>query len=283
MLPDQENDIFEAATSGPETTTIEPPATAAAEPGASDAQARAAVEGQAPADGQSDAQRQPGGDLTVALRQEREARKAERAELERIRAEQRTLQQVLDRLTATQPQPQQPAEKDPNYWEDPGKFTSSTVEKALTPIEQRMVTQTLHFSHREAVREFGAETVTAAETALRQAVEAGQLRQEDVAASLRSSIDPVGDMVRWHKSTPEVQEQTLRSKFEAEFKAKYGIPADGGAPPAASAQPEASAPGITVLPSLNQAHGNAGGPQSGTESEEDIFNATPAFGTKRKA
>lgn len=274
-LPDFEDAALDAA------MDAEPQAVALT-PTPTDIDARAAIEGAAPAivDDQQPEPHRPAGDLSVALRQERERNKEIQAELKREREERARIVAMFERSQPQQPKQPDPApEKVPTFWENPDAYLENQLKQRLTPYEAQLAETREYYSRRAAVSEHGEDTVTAAYEALGKAIEAGQLNGPQIVASLRQNADPFGEIVKWHQNRPEAREQKLRTTLEAEIMAKYGLTPET---PPANPAPAAPAPGTSPLPSLNQANGNAGNQQPASLSEEDIFNATPAFG-KRKA
>lgn len=158
---------------------------------------------------------------------------------EREAAEARGREAALrEQLTAPKPTPVEPP-KPVEFWEDPKAF----VEQALTPYQQELLATRVELSHTRAISSFGADAVTAAETAMQEAIKRGELNGEQVAAQLKASRDPVGDVVRWHKDSPAVKEAALRAQIEAELQAKYGQPQP-------AAEPAPAPPAIpSVMPS----------------------------------
>lgn len=220
--------------------------------------------------------RQAGGDLSVALREERAALKALKAELDRERAERAQLLRML-------PQPQQPPAKPAEPPVDPLTMMLDKPEEwgksIVEPVQQQVRTVVEHFSRREAVREHGAEKVQEAYSALASAMARGEINRDATLAALQQSMDPFGDIMGWHESRPENAEKRIREKVLEELRASGQLPATAPGQPQA---PPATA-GNTNLPSLTRATGNAGAPQSGSITDDDIFNAAPAFGRSRKA
>lgn len=277
-LPDDdiEDAALDAAMDAEPKSAPEP--VSAPEPTDNDAQA--AIEGAAP-NPEPEATK-PRGDLSVALRQERERNKQIEAELAREREERARIVALFER-NQPQPQPAQPTPEPepPSLWTDPKGFIEHELKQRLTPYEQQLAQTREFYSRRAAVSEHGESTVDEAYAALGRAIQAGEIDGPQVVDALRQNADPFGEIVKWHKNRPEVQQASLRSTIEAEILAKYGIAPEQPAaatPPA----PAAPAPGAPSLPSLNQANGNAGTQQPANLSEEDIFDSVPAFG-KRKA
>lgn len=208
-----------------------------------------------------------------ALHASRErARTAEEraADLERQLAELQGKVSVLSQLPKPQPQPAPEPPKPVDFWEDPNKF----VEAALSPVEQRIIATTYRASRAEAIAEYGKDVVASADAALKAALESGELNPESVAAQLRNSGDPVGDVVRWHQNSPANKEAELREKIRAELLAEQGnAPAPQPAPQIVNPEP-------TVMPSNLVGQRNVGtrsGPAwSGPAPINDIFDRARA-------
>lgn len=205
-----------------------------------------------------------------ALHASRErARTAEErlADLERENAELRG-QNTVFAQQRQQPQTPQPVVEPPkpvDFWEDPNKF----VESALTPLQQELAETRFVLSRQSAVASVGMDGVTAAEAALKEAIERGEVNGDDIGAQLRKSRDPVGDVVRWHQNSPAVREAALREQIRAELLAEQ----QGTQPEAIPAAPAPVTP--SVMPSnLAGARnvGNRSGPAwSGPKPLSDIF------------
>jgi hypothetical protein len=128
------------------------------------------------------------------------------------------------------------------------------------------------------------EKVSEAEQAFLAAVESRELDPRDYYAVVNSP-NRYHAAVEWFNNRPEAQRARLEAEIEQSILAKYGIqpgqaPA-GQQPAGASGQPQQTT--TQPLPSLNRSYGNAGNAQGGAITEEDIFNAAPAFGQRRKA
>jgi hypothetical protein len=207
----------------------------------------------------------------AALKKEREARKALQARVDEL------TNHVLRRQTLEKPEEQQP---DPEIWDDPTAF----IRNQLSPVQNELQQTREFYSQREAVREHGAETVEAAYNALAEAMQQGDQGAQALYRKAMQSMDPYGELVAWHKrneilsqvgTDPKAYEERLRAKILEELQGQ----APAGQQPA-GAQPQQSQ--TQPLPSLNRSYGNAGNAQGGAITEEDIFNAAPAFG-RRKA
>jgi hypothetical protein len=221
--------------------------------------------------------RQSGGDLTVALRQERENLKALRAELDRERNERSQLMQMLRGVQGRQEPQQQPEpEQDPldAFLTDPRAATQKLVQPLLQGAQQQLMAM----AHQVAELRHTPEVVTEAEQAFLAAMNAGTLDQADY-QRVANAPNRWDAAVQWHKrhsmlsaigDDPAAYERQLREKILAELQGSANQPAQ-----AAGAQPAPN------LPSLNRAIGNAGAPQSGSITDDDIFNSAPAFGRRK--
>lgn len=221
------------------------------------------------------AEQPPGFVPQKALHASRErARTAEErlADIERENAELRGQMTVFAQQRQQPPAPQPVVEppKPVDFWEDPNKF----VEAALSPVQQQLTETRFLLSQQSALAAFGKDALTAAETALKDAIARGEVDGNEFGARLRNSRDPVGDVVRWHQNSPAVREATLREQIRAELLAEQGQQ-----PPP---EPEAASvtPSPTVMPSNLVGARNVGtrsGPAwSGPAPINDIFDRSRA-------
>lgn len=195
-------------------------------------------------EGEPDKKPPPG---VIEERRKRQAAEEERDTMSRQLAELRGQVSVLmQRGNRPAPQPQPEPEKVPDFWEAPDKF----VAHQLNPVQQQLAEMTFRTSRAEAIAEFGRDAVTAAQDAIKQAIESGQLNGQAISAQLQKSRDPVGDVVRWHQNSPTVREASIREKVEAEILAKYGI--DPNKPATPSPPPSARTPNVKLPPSLSR-------------------------------
>lgn len=214
-----------------------------------------------------------------ALHAAREKEREERARAERL---ERELAEVRGQVSvlAQQRQPEKPKEEPkpkPDFWNAPDEYVASNLQEALTPVQQQLAETTFYYSQRLALSEHGQEKIAAAQDALKAAIERKELDGATVAAQLRQSRDPVGDVVRWHLDSPASKEESLRAQIRAELEAEL----KGEQPPAADPEPAAQ-PNPTVMPSnLAGARnvGNRAGPEwSGPQPLSDIFERTRKAG-----
>lgn len=188
----------------------------------------------------------------AAERRKRQEATARAEKLERELAEIRGQMSVLMQQRPAQPEQPKPEPKPrPQLWDDPDNWGNSLVEEKLSPIQEQLQEATFRASRAEAIAEYGKETVTAAQEAIKQAIQSGQLDGQAVKAQLAKSRDPVGDVVRWHQSSPAVQEASLREKLRAELMAELGIDPNKPQQPATS-QPSNRNPIVKLPPSLSR-------------------------------
>jgi hypothetical protein len=206
-----------------------------------------------------------------AAREKARTVEAERDDLARQLAELKGQVSVLTQQRQPAPAPVEPP-KPVDFWEDPNKF----VEQALTPYQQELLATRVELSQTRAIASFGADAVTAAETAMQEAIQRGELNGEQVAAQLKASRDPVGDVVRWHQNSPAVKEAALRQQIEAEMLAKYGQqPAPEPAPAAPAAAPSVMPSDLAGARNVGTRSGPAWG---GPAPLKDIFDRTRKTG-----
>lgn len=133
------------------------------------------------------------------LREEAEARRAAEERARQIEQDMLALRQQI-----AQQQPQTP-ETPPDIFEDAAAFVDHRNRAAIDPIKSEVQSLREFYSQRDAVREHGAEKVQAAFTALDQAAKSGDPEAQAAVARVKSSLDPFGDIVKWH------QKQTIFS------------------------------------------------------------------------
>lgn len=181
----------------------------------------------------------------VAERRGRQDAEARADRLERELAEMRgTVNALMQRGNQPAPTPQEQP-KPIELWDDPNKWG----ENLLTPVQQQLAEMTFRTSRAEAFAEFGKETVSAAEAAIKEAVQSGQLNGPALAAQLSKSRDPVGDVVRWHQNSPAVREASIKDKLRAEIMAELGIDPSKTAQPST---PSTRNPVVKLPPSLSK-------------------------------
>lgn len=219
-----------------------------------------------------------GGDLSVALRQSRDAEKAARSRAEALESQLSQLLQAMNRPQAPQQPPQE--EQPVQIWDDPDKWAGSLVQPVQTELQR---TREL-YSRRFAEQAHGKEKVDEAYQALDAAISRGEMNRDAVLKSLQQSMDPFGDVMGWFENRPDNAEKRIREQIMEELRASgHQLPArdEAGRFQATQAAP-APASGGTPLPSVNRAMGQSGNQQGAPFSDEDIFNSAPAFGRRRK-
>lgn len=217
------------------------------------------------------------------LREEKEARRA----AERERDELRGRLAAFERMQPQSKQPEAPR-VDPvdRVLSDPTGLIREEAQQLVDPFNQQMAQLREFYSRRDAIREHGQEKVTTAFQALDQAARAGDLEAQATVSRVKQSMDPFGDIVRWHQQSvtlaetkgdldayrkriledalkdPEFQKQVLTATRQTAQQAGNVV-----------ARPAVSAP-----PSLNRI-GSAALPDSQADvSDEDLFAST----TRRK-
>lgn len=185
--------------------------------------------------------------------------------------------EILERSMLAQPRQQQtpaPEQKKPepkDIFQDPSGFTRDVVTEALTPVQDQVRQVVFTYSKREAVRDHGAETVGAAEAALKAAIEGGTVNAQNVREQLTASLDPVGDVVRWHKKQSAITRvgDDPDKWLEAELEKRLADPAQQAkileriqAGAVANTNANRSSPATKLPPSL---HALPGGTNAATE------------------
>lgn len=282
MIGDDE-DVFAAAMSGadmPETGTLENLATEVETPAAKtpDVEAPSSKEG--------------AGDAIPSWRLREESER--RREAEREAVELREFKAKVEKERAEAEKAKDPTE----IWDRPDEFVQEGAQRLLDPVTKQLqetqstLQQTREFySKRDAEREHGADKVTEAYKALDAAIGNGSLNKDAVLEQLRSSMDPYGDIMSWHKqhsllteigNDPEAYRQRQREELlkDPEFLAKAVEAARGQATPVTAGRSGAPAPNnVTSLPSLNRT------PAAARDEEEpedavEVFNS--ALGGRRR-
>ena len=210
-----------------------------------------------------------------ALHAEKQKVKRYTEEVAEFRRANETLSRQVSELLQRVPVPkvEQPAK--PDIFENPDGFVKASVGEAINPIEQKFGQFVEHFSKSKAIEAHGEEGLTEAFRALDQAAASGNPDAIKTVAAVKQSMDPYGDIVKWHKRQ-RVQAEigddpaAYRAKLEAEIREK--VLAELGS----NEQPR-QAP---VLPSNLAGARNVGarsGPAwSGPAPLQDIFNRNRA-------
>lgn len=129
------------------------------------------------------------------LKEEADAR---RAAEERAANHERELAEMRRQLQAMQKQ-NEPKPAVPDIWENADGFVDHRTNQAIEPIKGEISQLREYYSQRDAIREHGAEKVKAAYDALAQGLSARDPEVITVYQRAMSSIDPYGDIMKWHK------------------------------------------------------------------------------------
>lgn len=129
------------------------------------------------------------------LKEEAEAR---RAAEERATNRERELAELRRELQTIQRQ-NEPKPPVPDIWENADGFVDHRTNQAIEPIKGEISQLREYYSQRDAIREHGAEKVKAAYDALAQGMNARDPEVIAVYQRAMSSIDPYGDIMKWHK------------------------------------------------------------------------------------
>lgn len=129
------------------------------------------------------------------LKEEAEAR---RAAEERAANHERELMELRRQFQAMQKQ-NEPKAPVPDIWENADGFVDHRTNQAIEPIKGEINQLREYYSQRDAIREHGAEKVQAAYDALAKGINARDPEVIAVYQRAMSSIDPYGDIMKWHK------------------------------------------------------------------------------------
>ncbi len=201
------------------------------------------------------------------LKEEADAR---RAAEERASNHERELADMRRQLQAIQKQ-NEPKPVIPDLYENPDGFVDHRTNQAIEPIKGEISQLREYYSQRDAIREHGAEKVKAAYEALDQGLRSRDPEAQTVYQRAMSSIDPYGDIMKWHKKQtmfstigddPDafVDRQIEERLKDPTYQAKYLERIRG----AAQTRPSTVTP---LPPSLNRATSAA--PLAGDEDESD--------------
>lgn len=120
-----------------------------------------------------------------------------REEADARRAAERRADEFERRLAAMQPKPEPKPRSD--VFENPSSFVQEEVRPLIDPVTQEIGQLREFYSQRDAVREHGAEKVKAAYDAMDQALRSGDPDAQATYQRARKSLDPFGDIVKWHQ------------------------------------------------------------------------------------
>lgn len=177
------------------------------------------------------------------------------------------------------PAQQQEQAKPKDFWEDPNAF----VAEQLSPVQQMMQRQQEMFSKRLAIKEYGAEKVDAAFTAIKTALSTDPAARFEY-QRIMATDDPYDELVKWHGrsqalsrvgSDPdawfkaELEKRKADPAFQAEFLQQIQQSA---------AQPNAnrSAPVTALPPSLSKLPGGTNTAEAGLGDDRERFAAALA-------
>jgi len=129
------------------------------------------------------------------LKEEADAR---RAAEERAANHERELADLRRQFQAIQKQ-NEPKVPVPDLYENPDGFVDHRTNQAIEPIKSEISQLREYYSQRDAIREHGAEKVKAAYEALDKGLRSRDPEAAAVYQRAMSSIDPYGDIMKWHK------------------------------------------------------------------------------------
>lgn len=136
------------------------------------------------------------------LKEEADGRRAEaearRAAEEREANHERELADLRRQFQAIQKQ-NEPKAPVPDLYENPDGFVDHRTNQAIEPIKSEISQLREYYSQRDAIREHGAEKVKAAYEALDKGLRSRDPEAAAVYQRAMSSIDPFGDIMKWHK------------------------------------------------------------------------------------
>ena len=173
--------------------------------------------------GKSEGARKPGQVPQQALeaeRRKRQERDGENEALKRQMADMSAKMDMLQRSAFQQPQapqPQQPAQP-PEFWQNPDAALDHRLRGALDPVMQQFETYKIGMSRNFAEQVHGKDAVREAIQGLTQLAQTNPAEFRRLEASASQSVDPVGDVVRWHKQQRALQ--TYGADPEAYIKAE---------------------------------------------------------------
>lgn len=193
----------------------------------------------------------------------------ENAELRRRLDEMAGKVDLLSQQRQQQPEKKaEPPKARPQVWENPDDWGNSIIEERLAPLQQSTAEMRLAVSQEIANIRFGEEVVTAAQNALKEAVQRGEIDPARLRADLERSALPIVDIVKWHQNSPAVREAKLEADMRAKILAEYGI--DPNAAKSVAPKPSSpEAPRIEIPPSLSRLP--SGSVREGDETLDQIL------------
>lgn len=223
--------------------------------------------------------------LQRALHESRQRERESRQEVEQMRSEfqqmRGQMQMLMQQMRPGQQQTQQQADQEvPEIWDSPDGFVDHRLQQKLDPFQRDLTETKAHFSRLFAVQQHGEDFVNEAQSALENEISAGRMNGEAVTQRLRSSVDPVGEIVRWYRD--QKTRQTVGSDPEAFVQQKLEEMLSDPAQQAkilerirgqASANPsqQQGGPKTQLPPSLNKVPGAGNAPQNLDGSDAALF------------
>ncbi len=209
------------------------------------------------------------------LREEAEARRAEKERADRLESEVAQMRQfLLQQRAPTQQAPQQPQEP-PDIFTDPEAWFKHKRDQEIAPVLQQIQAARLEDARAVASVVFGDETVKAAEQAFNELAKRGGVDPVEY-ERIKSSANPFRAAVEWHKRNSILSEigndpTAYREKIKAEILAELNA--------GATAQQQQTPANVVKIPaSLNRATSAAPGNQGGGQvlGDRELFNAVTA-------
>lgn len=210
------------------------------------------------------------------LKEEADARRAERERADR-------LEQMLAQMLQQQAKPATPAaepEPQPQVWDDPVLWGQGLIKPVQQQLEDSLFETRKYYSHREAVRDFGAEKVKEATATFDKLLREDAQNGPGALAAIKKSVDPIREIVSWYDGYQERQDPALARQRQIErlledpdmrelVTQKLGVAAPQ---PAAAAAPARSGPSIS-LPSLSKVGATSLPSRGGTEDDAALWEA----------
>ena len=193
---------------------------------------------------------------------------SERARVAEARAQQ--LEQLLLQMSQGR-QPEQPKAEPAakrEIWDDPDGW----VDERIGAVNQQLSTVVETWSRRMADRDHGPEKVSAAFSALDGAIVRGELDGATVRQQLAQSMDPYGDIMKWHAKHSVMSEiGDDPAAYEKKIIEKYLASQQAQTAPAGQQQTGGSV--IKLPPSLNRLTSAASNsaPETGEPSDAALF------------
>jgi hypothetical protein len=202
---------------------------------------------------------------------------SERARAAEARAQQ--LEQLLLQMSQgrqlEQPKAEPPAKRE--IWDDPDGW----VDERIGTVNEKLAQFVEMNSRRNAERDHGTEKVSAAFSALDGAIVRGELDGATVKQQLAQSMDPYGDIMKWHAKHSVMSEiGDDPAAYEKKIIERY-LASQQQAQPATPAQ-QTGGSVIKLPPSLNRATSAASNSAPGTGELSDAALFNQATSQKRR-